>query len=62
MPQAYTETEHQLVEQPAIGWFAALGWTMGVGVGGNLGATHTLRLRSMLARLNPGCRMRAQDK
>ena len=33
MPHAYTED--QLVEQPAIGLFAELGWTHGVGVGGN---------------------------
>jgi len=63
-PHAYTEG--QLVEQPAIGLFAALGWqTMSAldetfGSGGTLGretrgeVVLTERLRTVLTRLNPG--------
>ena len=64
MPHAYTED--QLVEQPAIGLFAALGWqTMSAmeetfGAAGTLGretkgeVVLTDRLRTALTRLNPG--------
>jgi type I restriction enzyme R subunit len=63
---AHAYTEDQLVEQPAIELFAALGWqTMsalaeGFGPGGTLGretkgeVVLTVRLRAALARLNPG--------
>jgi len=63
-PHAYTED--QLVEQPAIGLFAALGWqTVSAmeetfGAGGTLGretrgeVVLTDRLRAALAKLNPG--------
>ncbi len=63
-PHAYTED--QLVEQPAIGLFAALGWqTMSAmeetfGAGGTLGretkgeVVLTDRLRTALTQLNPG--------
>ena len=63
-PHAYTED--QLVEQPAIGLFAALGWqTVSAmeetfGAGGTLGretkgeVVLTDRLRTALTRLNPG--------
>jgi type I restriction enzyme R subunit len=63
-PHAYTED--QLVEQPAIGLFAALGWqTMSAieetfGAGGTLGretrgeVVLTDRLRAALTKLNPG--------
>jgi type I restriction enzyme R subunit len=63
-PHAYTED--QLVEQPAIGLFAALGWqTVSAmeetfGAGGTLGretkgeVVLTDRLRAALTRLNPG--------
>ena len=62
-PHAYTED--QLVEQPAIGLFAGLGWqTMSAmeetfGVGGTLGreikgdVVLVSRLRATLVRLNP---------
>ena len=64
MPHAYTED--QLVEQPAIGLFAALGWqTVSAleetfGAGGTLGretkgeVVLTDRLRAALTQLNPG--------
>jgi type I restriction enzyme R subunit len=64
MPHAYTE--EQLVEQPAIGLFAALGWQTvsaieeSFGAGGTLGretkgeVVLTNRLRAALTRLNPG--------
>jgi len=63
MPHAYTEA--QLVEQPAIGLFAELGWTTVWALEETLGATGTLlgetkgevvlvsRLRAALDRLNP---------
>ena len=63
-PHAYTED--QLVEQPAIGLFAALGWQTVSALEERLGAGGTLgretkgevvlveRLRAALARLNPG--------
>ena len=63
-PHAYTED--QLVEQPAIGLFAALGWqTVSAleetfGTGGTLGretrgeVVLTERLRAALTQLNPG--------
>ncbi len=63
-PHAYTED--QLVEQPAIGLFAALGWhTVSAmeetfGAGGTLGretkgeVVLTDRLRAAFTRLNPG--------
>ena len=63
-PHAWTED--QLVEQPAIGLFSALGWqTMSAldetfGSGGTLGretrgeVVLTDRLRTVLTRLNPG--------
>ena len=63
MPHAYTED--QLVEQPAIGLFAELGWTTVLaleevfGAGGTLGretpgeVVLVSRLRAALARLNP---------
>jgi type I restriction enzyme R subunit len=63
MPNAYTED--QLVEQPAIGLFAALGWQTVSAVDETFGATGTLqrettgevvlvhRLRAALAGLNP---------
>jgi type I restriction enzyme R subunit len=63
-PHAYTED--QLVEQPAIGLFAALGWqTVSAmeetfGAGGTLGretkgeVVLTDRLRAALTKLNPG--------
>src|SRR5665811_347601 len=62
-PHAYTE--HQLVEQPAIGLFAELGWTTVSALEETFGATGTLlretkgevvlvsRLRAALERLNP---------
>ena len=63
MPHAYTED--QLVEQPAIGLFAELGWTTVSALEETFGATGTLlretkgevvlvsRLRAALERLNP---------
>ena len=63
-PHAWTED--QLVEQPAIGLFAALGWQTvaaldeTLGAGGTLGretrgeVVLTERLRAALTRLNPG--------
>ncbi|MGD0615263.1 MAG: type I restriction endonuclease [Verrucomicrobiota bacterium] len=63
MPHAYTED--QLVEQPAIGLFAQLGWTTVPALEETFGATGTLlretpsdvvlvsRLRGALERLNP---------
>jgi type I restriction enzyme R subunit len=63
MPHAYTED--QLVEQPAIGLFAELGWTMVSALEEVFGAGGTLRretpsevvlesrLRAALVRLNP---------
>ncbi len=63
---AHAYTEDQLVEQPAIGLFAALGWqTVSAleetfGAGGTLGretkgeVVLTDRLRASLTRLNPG--------
>lgn len=63
MPHAYTED--QLVEQPAIGLFAELGWTTVSAMEETFGPTGTLqretkgevvlvpRLRSVLERLNP---------
>src|ERR1022692_162017 len=63
MPHAYTE--EQLVEQPAIGLFAELGWQTGSALEETFGATGTLlretkgdvvlvsRLRAALERLNP---------
>ncbi len=63
MPHAYTED--QLVEQPAIGLFADLGWTTVSAMEETFGATGTLqretkgdavlvaRLRAALERLNP---------
>ena len=63
-PHAYTED--QLVEQPAIGLFAALGWQTVSALEERLGAGGTLgretkgevvlveRLRAALARLNMG--------
>jgi type I site-specific restriction-modification system R (restriction) subunit len=63
MPHAYTED--QLVEQPAIGLFAELGWTTVSALEESFGATGTLlretkgevvlvsRLRAALERLNP---------
>ena len=63
MPHAYTED--QLVEQPAIGLFAELGWTTVAALEETFGATGTLlretkgevvlgsRLRAALERLNP---------
>jgi len=63
MPHAYTED--QLVEQPAIGLFAELGWTTVSALEETFGATGTLlretksdvvlvpRLRPALERLNP---------
>ena len=63
-PHAYTED--QLVEQPAIGLFAALGWQTvsaleeNFGAGGTLGreikgeVVLTDRLRAALTKLNPG--------
>ena len=59
-------TEDQLVEQPAIGRFADLGWKTVSAMEENLGANGTLgretkadvvlpsRLRAALVRLNPG--------
>src|SRR5882672_3820375 len=63
MPHAYTED--QLVERPAIGLFAELGWTTVSALEETFGATGTLlretkgevvlvsRLRAALERLNP---------
>jgi type I restriction enzyme R subunit len=63
VPHAYTED--QLVEQPAVGLFAALGWGTVSALEETFGATGTLqretkgevvlmfRLRAALARLNP---------
>ena len=63
MSHAYTEG--QLVEQPAIGWFAELGWQTVSALEETFGATGTLlretkgevvlvsRLRAALERLNP---------
>ena len=63
MPHAYTED--QLVEQPAIGLFAELGWATVSALEETFGATGTLlretkgevvlvsRLRAALERLNP---------
>ena len=63
MPHAYTED--QLVEQPAIGLFAELGWQTASALEETFGATGTLlretkgevvlvsRLRAALERLNP---------
>lgn len=63
MPHAYTED--QLVEQPAIGLFAELGWEPVSAMEETFGATGTLlretkgevvlvsRLRAALVRLNP---------
>src|SRR2546426_5299885 len=63
MPHAYTED--QLVEQPAIGLFAALGWQTVSALEETFGASGTLqretggevvlvsRLRAALARFNP---------
>ncbi len=63
MPQAYTED--QLVEQPAVGLFAELGWTTVSALDETFGAAGTLgretkgevvlvsRLRAALVRLNP---------
>jgi type I restriction enzyme R subunit len=63
MPHAYTED--QLVEQPAIGLFAELGWVTVSALEETFGATGTLlretkgevvlvsRLRAALERLNP---------
>ena len=63
MPHAYTED--QLVEQPAIGLFAALGWQTVSAMGETFGVTGTLgretrgevvlipRLRAALTQLNP---------
>ena len=63
MPHAYTE--EQLVEQPAIGLFAELGWQTVSALEETFGATGTLlretkgdvvlvsRLRAALERLNP---------
>jgi type I restriction enzyme R subunit len=63
MPNAYTED--QLVEQPAIGLFAKLGWSTVSAMEETFGATGTLlretkgevvlvsRLRAALERLNP---------
>jgi type I restriction enzyme R subunit len=63
MPHGYTED--QLVEQPAIGLFAELGWTTVPALEETFGATVTLlretkgkvmlvsRLRAALERLNP---------
>ena len=63
MPHAYTED--QLVEQPAIGLFAELGWQTVSALEETFGATSTLlrktkgevvlvsRLRAALERLNP---------
>ena len=63
MPHAYTED--QLVEQPAIGLFAELGWTTVAAMEEVFGANGTLgretpgevvlvsRLRAALVRLNP---------
>ena len=63
MPHAYTED--QLVEQPAIGLFAELGWQTVSALEETSGATGTLlretkgevvlvsRLRAALVRLNP---------
>jgi len=63
MPHAYTED--QLVEQPAIGLFAELGWQTVSAMEETFGATGTLlretkgevvlvsRLRAALERLNP---------
>jgi type I restriction enzyme R subunit len=62
---AHAYTEDQLVEQPAIGLFAELGWTTVSALEETFGATGTLlretkgevvlvaRLRTALARLNP---------
>ena len=62
---AHAYTEDQLVEQPAIGLFADLGWQTLSAMEETLGATGTLgretkgevvlatRLRSALVRLNP---------
>ncbi len=63
LPSAYTE--EQLVEQPAIGLFAELGWATVSAMEESFGAAGTLgretkgevvlvsRLRAALARLNP---------
>ena len=63
---AHAYTEDQLVEQPAIGLFAELGWTTVSAWEESFGATGTLlretkgevvlvsRLRAALERLNPG--------
>jgi type I restriction enzyme R subunit len=63
MPHAYTED--QLVEQPAIGLFAQLGWTTVSALEETFGATGTVlretkgevvlasRLRGAFERLNP---------
>ncbi len=62
---AHAYTEDQLVEQPAIGLFAELGWTTASALEETFGATGTLgretkseavllpRLKSGLERLNP---------
>ena len=62
---AHAYTEDQLVEQPAIGLFAEMGWTTVSAADESFGATGTLlretkgevvlvpRLRSALERLNP---------
>ena len=62
---AHAYTEDQLVEQPAIGLFAELGWTTVSALEETFGATGTLlretkgevvlvsRLRAALERLNP---------
>ena len=62
---AHAYTEDQLVEQPAIGLFAELGWTTVSAADESFGATGTLlretkgevvlvsRLRAALERLNP---------
>jgi len=40
--RAHAYTEDQLVEQPAIGWFAELGWTTVSVLEETFGATGTL--------------------
>ena len=67
-------TEHRLVEQPAIGLFAELGWTTMSALEETFGTTGTLlretkgevvlvsRLRAALERLNPALPTRGHHR
>ena len=61
MPHAYTED--QLVEQPAIGLFAELGWTTVSALEETSGTTGTLRreAKGEVAFWCPGCRPGTPD-